>query len=111
MSKIHRYKHQKKHRVLTINKKSKYRSIDRLTYIAAIVEPAITIPQVIVIFRDKTAAGIAISSLFGSQLFTLIWLWYGVVHKEKVIILYQLGWLILQTLIIIGGLRYGAKWY
>jgi len=111
MTKIHRLNKQKKQRVLAIHRKAKYKTVDRLTYIAAIVEPAITIPQVIVIFRDKTAAGIAISSLFGAQIFTLVWLWYGIIHKEKVIVLYQIGWLVLQTLIIIGGLKYGAKWY
>lgn len=111
MTKIHRYNRQKKQRILAINKKIKYKTVDRLTYIVAIIEPVITIPQIVVIFRDRTAAGIAISSQIGYQLFTLIWLWYGIVHKEKVIIMYQVFWLVLQTLIIIGGLKYGAKWY
>ena len=111
MTKIQRYNRQKKQRVLSTNKKANYKTVDRLTYIVAIIEPIITIPQIIVIFRDRTAAGIAISSQIGYQILPRVWLWYGIVHKEKVIIMYQVFWLVLQTLIIIGGLKYGAKWY
>lgn len=110
MTKYHRHVHQKKQRVLVVKKQAKPKLVDRLTYLVAIIEPAVTLPQVYVIFHDKTAAGIAISSWVGYQFFTVIWLWYGIVHKEKAIIIYQFLWLILQTLIIIGGLIYGAKW-
>ena len=110
MSKYHRLKHQKTRRALVVKKQAKPLFVDRLTYIVALVEPAITIPQLYLIFHDKTAEGIALSSWVGYQVFTLIWLWYGIVHKEKVIILYQFSWLVLQTGVIIGGLMYGAKW-
>ena len=111
MSKIHRLNHAKKHKVLVVKKQKNTKLVDRLTYMVAIIEPVITIPQVYIIFHDRTAEGIALSSWVGYQLFTLIWLWYGIVHKEKVIIFYQICWFILQTAIIIGGLIYGAKWY
>lgn len=111
MTKYHRHVQQKKHKVLVVKKQANYKLVDRLTYIVAIVEPAITLPQVYIIFHDRTAAGIALSSWVGYELFTSIWLWYGIVHKDKIITIYQIMWLILQTLIIIGGLMYGAKWY
>lgn len=111
MSKIHRIKHQQKRKVMVVKRQAKPKLVDRLTYIIAIVEPIITIPQVYVIFHDKTAAGIAISSWIGYQIFTVIWLWYGIFHKERVIVIYQILWLVMQTAIIIGGLMYGAKWY
>lgn len=110
MTKYHRHIQQKKHKVLVLKKQAKPKFVDRLTYIVAIVEPAVTLPQVYVIFHDKTAAGIALSSWIGYQFFTAIWLWYGIVHKDKAIIIYQILWLVLQTMIIIGGLMYGAKW-
>jgi uncharacterized protein with PQ loop repeat len=110
MTKYHQKAHQKQQKVLVIKKQAKTKLVDRMTYLVAAIEPIVTIPQVYVIFHDKTAEGIAISSWIGYELFTLIWLWYGIVHKEKVIIFYQLCWLVLQLVIIIGGLMYGAKW-
>lgn len=111
MSKYHRHVRQKRQKVLVVKKQANSKLVDRMTYIVAIIEPAVTLPQVYVIFHDRTAAGVAISSWIGYQLFTLIWLWYGIVHKDKIIITYQLMWLVMQMLIIIGGLMYGAKWY
>lgn len=110
MSKYHRIKHQKARKALIIKKQAKPMFVDRVTYFVAIVEPMITLPQLYLIFHDKTAEGIALSSWVGYQVFTLIWLWYGITHKDKVIITYQICWLILQTGVIIGGLMYGAKW-
>lgn len=111
MTKIHQHKHSKQQKILVVKKQVNTKFVDRLTYLVAAIEPIVTLPQVYLIFRDKTAEGIAISSWIGYQVFTLVWLWYGIVHKEKVIIYYQLAWFVLQTIIIIGGLMYGAKWY
>lgn len=110
MSKYHRLKHGQKRKVLVVKKQAKPLLVDRLTYIVAIIEPVITLPQVYIIFHDKTAEGIAISSWVGYEVFTAIWLWYGIVHKERAIIIYQALWLVMQTAVIIGGLMYGAKW-
>ena len=111
MSKYHRHTHSKRQKVLVIKKQANTKLVDRLTYLVAAIEPIVTLPQVYLIFRDHTAEGIAISSWVGYQIFTVIWLWYGIVHKEKVIIWYQVAWLILQTAILVGALMYGAKWY
>ncbi len=111
MTKFRQHQHTKARKALIVKKQAKPLLVDRLTYLVAAIEPIVTIPQLYVIFRDKSAEGIAISSWVGYQLFTLVWLWYGIVHKEKVIIFYQACWLVLQQLIIIGGLMYGAKWY
>ena len=110
MSKYHRHIHQKKQKVMAVKRQEKPKLVDRLTYLVAVIEPVVTLPQVYVIFHEKNASGIAISSWLGYQLFTIVWLWYGIVHKEKVIIFYQAAWLILQTAIIFGAVKYGASW-
>ena len=111
MSKYRRHIHRKERKSLLVSSRADSKLVDRLTYLVAAIEPVVTLPQVYLIFRDKTAEGIAISSWIGYELFTIVWLWYGIVHKEKVIIFYQLCWLILQAVIIVGGLTYGAKWF
>ncbi|HSX53210.1 MAG TPA: hypothetical protein VLF90_02485 [Patescibacteria group bacterium] len=84
--------------------------VDRATFLAAIIEPLVTIPQAMVIFKQHSAAGVSLSTWVGYEVLTLVWIWYGIVHKEKMILLYQGLFLIIQTIVIIGGLMYGAKW-
>lgn len=81
--------------------------IDKAVMITAFVEPLIGLPQVIQIFTTKSAADISLSSWVGYQFVTVLWLIYGIKHKEKPIIWYQGLWLVVQTLVIIGILKYG----
>jgi uncharacterized protein with PQ loop repeat len=110
MSRYHRHLRIKKERALIVQKLKKPRLVDRLTFIAAVLEPVVTVPQVTVIFADRTAAGISLPTWFGYDLLTLVWLWYGWVHKDRLIILYQGLFFIVQTGVIVGGMLYGAKW-
>jgi uncharacterized protein with PQ loop repeat len=84
--------------------------IDRTTYVAAIVEPIITIPQAADIFVHHTAAGISLSSWIGYELLTAVWVWYAIVHKDRLILIYNAMYFVVQTVIIIGGFMYGARW-
>jgi len=93
-----------------VHRQAKAHLVDRLTYFAAILEPVITIPQVVVIFKSKTAAGVSLSSWIGYEILTAIWLWYAIVHKDRLILLYQGLFFIVQALVIIGALMYGANW-
>lgn len=110
MTKLHRHLHQKKRRVLIASKKARPLLVDRLTYLAAVIEPAIAVPQALVIFRNRTAAGISLLSWVGFEVLTAVWLWYAIVHKERLILVYQGLFFIVQAMVIAGGLLYGAHW-
>lgn len=107
-----RYHHHRvsKHRVIVVKKSAKYKLVDRATYIVAILEPLITIPQAYVIFSQRTAAGVSLSTWVGYEALTFVWVWYALIHKDRLILLYQGLFLVVQTAIIIGGVIYGAKW-
>jgi uncharacterized protein with PQ loop repeat len=107
-----RYHHSrvKKHRTITVKKSKHSKLVDRATYIVAVLEPLVTVPQVITIFANKTAAGVSLATWVGYEVLTLVWIWYGIVHRDKLILLYQGLFLIVQTGVIIGGIIYGAKW-
>jgi uncharacterized protein with PQ loop repeat len=109
MSKYHNHQRIKK-RTLVVKKSANTKLVDRATLIVAILEPLITIPQVITIFANKTAAGVSLTTWIGYELLTLVWLWYAIVHKDRLIFLYQGLFFVIQTGVIIGGLMYGAKW-
>ena len=109
MPRFHSHKHLKK-RTLTVGKSKKPLFIDRATFVVAVLEPLVTIPQALTLFIQKTAAGVSLSTWVGYEILTLVWLWYAVVHKDRLILLYQGLFFLIQTVVIAGGLLYGAKW-
>ena len=84
---------------------------DKLTYTAAMIEAFIVMPQVYQIFHDKNAAGLSLMSWTGFEIWNLVWLFYGIVHRDKVIIFYASSYGFVQLWVIVGGLMYGAKWF
>lgn len=83
--------------------------IDKAIYIAAFVEPATTIPQVITIYRTKSASGISMISWVSYLIFSILWLWYGIVHKQRALIIAYILFATTEALVLIGALLYGAS--
>lgn len=104
MTRYHRHKVQSKKHV------NNHRILDKAILAAAIIEPLMTIPQAWDIFRDHTAIGVSLSTWIGYEALTVIWLWYGFVHKDKMVLIYQGLFMIIQTIVIIGAIMYGARW-
>jgi uncharacterized protein with PQ loop repeat len=109
MSRYHHHR-VKKHRILAVKNSSKYKLVDRATYVVAILEPLITVPQAIAIFTGKSATGVSLTTWVGYEALTVVWVWYALAHKDKLILLYQGLYIIIQTIIIVGCIMYGAKW-
>ena len=109
MSSYHIHKHQKARKTLVVKKVVAPKLVDRLVYVAAIVEPLFSLPQAVLVFRDKNAASISILSWVGFEVMTLVWLWYGFVHKERTILVYQGLFFIVDGSILVGALMYGGK--
>lgn len=110
MPRTHRRQHARKHHILIVERKAKPELVDRLTFIVAVVEPLTAIPQAVTIFAHHTAAGISLSTWVGFSCLDAIWIWYGIEHKEKVIVIESSLFMAIQLAIIAGGLLYGAKW-
>jgi uncharacterized protein with PQ loop repeat len=109
MTSFHRHKHQKARKILTVKKAIKPKIVDRLVYLAATVEPLFSLPQAYQIYHDKAAANVSILSWLGFEIMTLIWLWYAIVHKEKLILLYQGLFFIIDGSVLVGAIYYGGK--
>ncbi|HVU59685.1 MAG TPA: hypothetical protein VHC98_02505 [Candidatus Saccharimonadales bacterium] len=110
MTRYHRHLHSKKRRVLIVAKKVRPKLVDRLTFVVAVLEPLVTVPQAVVIFQHRSAADVSLATWIGYETLTLVWLWYGIVHKERIILLYQGLFFVVQSAVIIGGIVYGAHW-
>jgi uncharacterized protein with PQ loop repeat len=78
--------------------------VDRLIYLAAIIGPIMTLPQVYTIWVLKITAGVSALAWATYGLLSLIYVWYGIIHKEKPIIFGSLIWVILDILIVVGVL-------
>ena len=102
-------KHQKAKKTIAIKKASRPMLVDRLTYLAAIVEPLFSLPQAIELYRNKSAGSVSILAWLGFECMTLIWIWYGIVHKDKMILIYQTLFFVIDGSVLAGAIYYGGK--
>lgn len=93
------------HKHLNIKRKIKKKSeIDRLIYFAVIIGPVLTLPQVYSIWIQGEK-GVSIITWSAYLVSSVIWLIYGIKHKDMPIITVETMWIILEILIIVGVAR------
>lgn len=80
--------------------------LDRIIYIVAIIGPLMALPQLNKIWFLKDATGVSFLSWFLFGIVNLIWLFYGLVHKEKPIIVANMMWVIIDFSIAVGIVIY-----
>ncbi|OGK38066.1 hypothetical protein A3F03_02505 [Candidatus Roizmanbacteria bacterium RIFCSPHIGHO2_12_FULL_41_11] len=94
------YLHRKK-----INKrfpKNPRHFVDRLVLIMSVVTPLMTVPQVLQVWVDRQVAGLSLAT-WGTYAFSsLLWLIYGVKHKDKPIVLVNGLMLVCNFLVTVG---------
>ncbi len=66
-----------------------------------------TIPQVFTIWVNRRAAGVSILSWSAYFVSAIVWLWYGLRKRDKNIYLPCIGWILLDTAVIVGVFFYG----
>ncbi|HEX5797275.1 MAG TPA: hypothetical protein VFX86_02700 [Candidatus Saccharimonadales bacterium] len=87
-------------------KKHKNKNLDQLTYFIGFMIPILTIPQTYNVIISKQTLGVSLATwsfyLFASLLFA----WFGIVHKEKLLIITYVPLAILEILIVVGLILY-----
>ena len=81
--------------------------MDKLIYIVALVWPLLTLPQVWNVWIDKNAAGLSLFTWAAYVISPILWLIYGIVHKEKAIIFSNILWMTVDLSVLIGAIIYG----
>lgn len=84
------------------------RILDITVYIAGIVGPLATIPQIVEIYSTHSAAGVSAATWAMYTLFDFPWIVYAIVHKERPLVLCYLLWFVFNTLVVVGAVLYGA---
>lgn len=82
------------------------RLLDRITFFAGVVGPFTVLPQVYEIFSTKNASGVSLTSWVLMFVVTLPWIFYGMAHKEKSIIVSFILWEVVNLFVIAGILAY-----
>lgn len=83
------------------------RVMDNLIYVVVVLGPLLTIPQVYQIFSSQDASGVSVISWGAYSIGACFWLGYGVLHREKPIILTNIFLIMTNLLVLIGALMYG----
>jgi uncharacterized protein with PQ loop repeat len=82
------------------------RLLDRIIYAAGIVGPAMSIPQIVLIYSTKNATGLAPESWLVWCVLNIPWILYGIVHKETPIVMTYTLWFFCNGLIFVGAVLY-----
>jgi uncharacterized protein with PQ loop repeat len=87
-------------------KKDNHKLLTLIISVVAIVSPIMTVPQVYQIFNSQTAAGVSPISWFAYTITSIIWFYYGIIHKEKPIIVNSVIGGILSACVLFGALLF-----
>ena len=83
------------------------RFYDKFIYIVVIIAPITNLPQLFKVWIEKDASGVSPVSWFLFSIVSITWLIYGILHKDKHILLMNAALMIVQALTAIGALMYG----
>ena len=78
------------------------RIMDRLIYVFAVLAPILSLPQLIGIWVYRNSAGVSALTWGLLGVMAFFWLLYGIMHREKPIILTNVLWIIFDAAIVIG---------
>jgi uncharacterized protein with PQ loop repeat len=86
--------------------KANQRHIEMFALIAGIIQPMITLPQIITIYANQSAQDVSLITWGGYTILGLILLMYGIAYKLRPIIVGQSIWAVMQTVMVVGILLY-----
>lgn len=94
------------HRYHTLRKQKnggRKSAVDKLVYFAVVFGPLMTLPQLYSVWMLHQK-GVSVATWSGYLVVAVIWLLYGLKHRDRPIIALQLLWLLLDAGIIVGVL-------
>ena len=82
-------------------------TIEKLAYAVGIASPIVTLPQVLQIWMTQNASGVSLVTWVCYLVIVTVMTMYGIIHKEKPIIIMNGSLIFVDLLIIIGILMFG----
>ncbi len=87
------------------NKKEKT-SIDRAMMVVAVIHPLTALPQALQIFVNQSAENVSLITWLSFMAIGFIFTLYALVHRLKPMLLNQIIWFIVDSLVVFGILLY-----
>jgi len=84
-----------------------HKALNAVIMVVATASPLITLPQLFDIYTKKNVSGVSSITWLAYVFTATIWFAYGIIHREKVIIINGILGVILGAVIFIGTLLYG----
>ena len=78
------------------------RWLDRILLVIAIIGPMANIPQIMKIYLENNISGLSLLTWTFYIFITIPWLFYGIIHREKPIIIANILWLATNIIIVAG---------
>ena len=88
------------------SKNKSIRFLDKIVLYLAFIAPIFELPQLIEIYSRKAAQDVSIITWGFFALMSIPWFIYGIIHKDKPIIILYLFWFLIDTAIVVGILMY-----
>lgn len=82
-------------------KKLRLSVVDGLALLVGIIQPLMTLPQIILVLQAQDASQISFWTWATYNVASVVLLVYGLMHRLVAIIVAQLLWLVVQTIMII----------
>jgi uncharacterized protein with PQ loop repeat len=80
--------------------------MSRLLGAMSVFTMLMTVPQVLTIWVGHQAAGVSVVSWSAYLFSAILWFWYGLQKRDKNIYLPCVGWVGLDTAVIVGAVVY-----
>ncbi|MEK7509932.1 MAG: PQ-loop domain-containing transporter [Patescibacteria group bacterium] len=84
------------------------RLLDKLVLAVGIIGPLTAVPQILKIYILQDATGVSVISWGVWILLDFPWIAYGVVHRERPIIVTYSLWFFMNVAVFVGAVTYGA---
>jgi len=102
-----RHQLHRKKTIMSLHSSLAKRSVDMLAYIVSILSLLFTVDQVRIIWIEQNAAGVSFLSWTFYTISALVWFFYGIIHRDRVLIITNFLWVMFSFFIVVGIVMYG----
>jgi uncharacterized protein with PQ loop repeat len=80
--------------------------MDTLAYVASFLSLFLTLDQVRIVWINHNVSGVSLIAWAGYALSSAVWLAYGYMHKDRVLLITNILWVVMSALIVLGIFMY-----
>ena len=80
------------------------RALDRLVFVAGLIGPIMTLPQIYTIYVLGDVTGVSALTWSAYAILDIPWIIYGLIHRESIIVFAYTLWLVVNGAVALGVL-------